>query len=126
MKLCEKRLQILSSTENLLVTGGPGSGKTTIALLKALSQIEGGLNTGENILFLSFSRAAVARVLEASQRVLPKNQQSFLQIQTFHSFFWDILRTHGYLLGAAKKMKLILPHEERVLNNGIKTNSEDA
>lgn len=44
------------------MTGGPGSGKTTIALLKAQKRIPD-LKPGQEILFLSFSRAAVRQVL---------------------------------------------------------------
>ena len=33
--LCDKRRAILDSAGHMLVLGGPGSGKTTIALLKA-------------------------------------------------------------------------------------------
>lgn len=35
LNLNEDRLKIVNSRNNLLVMGGPGSGKTTIALLKA-------------------------------------------------------------------------------------------
>ena len=60
----------------MLVTGGPGAGKTTIALLKARMRIEEGLLSGQSVLFLSFSRAAVARVVEASQAEVPKTSET--------------------------------------------------
>lgn len=50
-------MDILAAAGHLLVTGGPGSGKTTIALLKAQKRIPN-LKPGQEILFLSFSRAA--------------------------------------------------------------------
>lgn len=37
-----KRITILNATGNLLVMGGPGSGKTTIALFKAKELVENG------------------------------------------------------------------------------------
>src|SRR5690606_30575844 len=97
--ICADRKRILDESGPILVTGGPGSGKTTIALLKASKRIEDGLLAGQSVLFLSFSRAAVGRVIEASQREVPKAIRNKLSIQTFHSFYWEIVRGHGYLLG---------------------------
>lgn len=118
LDLCPKRQRILREQGHVLVTGGPGSGKTTIALLKALRRIEAGLAKSQAVLFLSFSRAAVARVAEAAREQIPGSDQGTLAIQTFHSFFWEILRTHAYLLGAPKKLTLLAPHDERALSAG--------
>lgn len=115
--ICPQRQSVLDATGPVLVTGGPGSGKTTIALAKAQRVIEGGLSPGETVLFLSFSRAAVARVVEASKVQLPKPLQNKLSIQTFHSFFWEILKAYGYLLGAPKRLRLLLPHDEAALRH---------
>jgi DNA helicase II / ATP-dependent DNA helicase PcrA len=124
-ELCKKRQQILDERGHVLVTGGPGSGKTTIALLKALHRIEESIEEGQAILFLSFSRAAVARIAEAAREQIPRANQSLLNIQTFHSFFWEILRTHAYLLGAPKKLTLLSPHDERALSDGITRSDTD-
>jgi ATP-dependent DNA helicase UvrD/PcrA len=112
LQICPDRQRILEENGPLLVTGGPGAGKTTIALLKARKRIEEGLLPGQSVLFLSFSRAAVGRVMEASQREVPKAIRNRLFIHTFHSFFWEILRGHGYLLGAPRRLRLLLPHDE--------------
>ena len=119
MKICNKRQQILDAEVHTLVTGGPGSGKTTIAILKALQRINVGLNNGQTVLFLSFSRSAVARIMEAVKDKIPSSQQKLLIIQTFHSFFWEIIRAHGYLLGAPKHLTLLPPHDEKALSAGI-------
>jgi DNA helicase II / ATP-dependent DNA helicase PcrA len=112
LQICPDRQRILDDNRHLLVTGGPGAGKTTIALLKARKRIEDGLLPGQSVLFLSFSRAAVARIMEAGQREIPKAIRNRLSIHTFHSFFWEILRGHGYLLGAPRQLRLLLPHDE--------------
>ncbi len=123
--LCDDRKCILDTDSHALITGGPGSGKTTIALLKAKKRIEEGLFIGQSVLFLSFSRAAVARVIETSKEHLSKNTLTYLSIQTFHSFFWEILRAYGYLLGAPKNLKLLLPHDESALRHGIVNENEE-
>lgn len=119
--ICEKRQQILDATGHVLVLGGPGSGKTTIALKKAVRLIDQGLQPGQSILFLSFSRAAVARIGEASKAEVEKSKRHQLSIQTFHSFCWELLRSHGYLVGCPKRrLELLLPHDEKALSGGLK------
>ena len=88
---CELRDSVLACDGHVLVIGGPGSGKTTIALRKAVERIRQRMLPGQSVLFLSFSRAAVARILDASRLESTKAEQAQLSIQTFHSFFWDIL-----------------------------------
>src|SRR3990172_7154484 len=112
IEMCADRQRVLDETGPVLVTGGPGAGKTTIALLKARKRIEEGLLPGQSVLFLSFSRAAVARVMEASQAEVPKTIRNRLSVHTFHSFFWEIVRGHGYLLGAPRRLRLLPPHDE--------------
>lgn len=125
LNICEKRQSILDAAGHSLVTGGPGCGKTTIALLKAMRRIETGLLDGQSVLFLSFSRAAVARIVESAKKQIPKSHQKCLNIQTFHSFFWEIIRAYGYLLGTPKRLTLLAPHDEKAMSNGIDRNDHD-
>lgn len=115
----DPRNLILGCTGHAMVLGGPGSGKTTLALNKALKRIREGLVPGQSILFLSFSRAAVARVLDAANLMVSKSDLAALSVQTFHSFFWSQLKVHGYLLGAPKKLSILLPQDEKAINGGI-------
>lgn len=119
VRIDERHRAILEATGHGLVLGGPGSGKTTLALLKAIQRIDEGLRPGERILFLSFSRAAVARIADAVKDKVPSQKRSGLSIQTFHSFFWGILQTHGYLLQAPKQLSIVLAHDERAMRDGI-------
>lgn len=105
--------------------GGPGSGKTTLALMKAARRIADGLLPGQCVLFLSFSRAAVARITDTTAGVISLDQQHLLSIQTFHSFFWEILRGYAYLLGSPRPLSIILAHDEKALRNGIERESPE-
>jgi len=88
--------------------------------MKALVRIKAGMLPGQSVLFLSFSRAAVARIAQASRLQLRKKDRALLNVQTFHSFFWDLLTTHAYLLGAPQRIRILMPQDERVLNGGIR------
>jgi DNA helicase-2/ATP-dependent DNA helicase PcrA len=120
MEVCDLRQQLLDCKGHALVIGGPGSGKTTIALKKAVVRIGDGLAPGQSVLFLSFSRAAVARVGEATRLEVPKAQRGMLSMQTFHSFFWTLLSAHAYLLGAPKSLRILLPQDEQAVYGTIK------
>lgn len=78
------------------------------------------MTLGQSVLFLSFSRAAVARVGEATKQEVPKDQRGMLSMQTFHSFFWTLLSAHAYLLGCPKSLRILLPSDEQALYGTIK------
>lgn len=111
--------QVLSATGHVLVLGGPGSGKTTVALEKALKRIDDCILPGQEILFLSFSRAAVSRLAQASENSF-NGKNKIVSMQTFHSFFWEVIRSHGYLLGSPKRLEVLLPQDEKSMSNGAK------
>jgi len=110
--LDQKRLDILAETGHLLVTGGPGSGKTTIALLKA-KKIIPTLAPGQEILFLSFSRAAVRQVLTRCKAILSRDERRVIEVQTYHSFCLEGLRSYGRLLNGLQA-RIAYPDEERI------------
>ena len=114
-----KRITILSATGNLLVMGGPGSGKTTIALFKAKELVEGGnLKEAQKILFLSFARATISRVEEQAGNLIPSDIKKSIEINTYHGFIWNILKRHGYLINN-RAIALLPPHEAAVRFSGI-------
>ncbi|KVQ46105.1 DNA helicase UvrD [Burkholderia cepacia] len=121
---CALRESVMACEGHALVIGGPGSGKTTLALRKAVKRIRDGMLPGQSALFLSFSRAAVARILDASKLESNKAEQAQLSIQTFHSFFWDILKAHAYLLGAPHKLSILLPQDEKAKSGGLGDDDE--
>lgn len=106
-----KRQAILNARNHLLIMGGPGSGKTTIALFKAKQIVESGvLKDGQKVLFLSFARATISRVEEQAGNLIAPHTKNQIEINTYHGFIWNIIRYHGYLL-TKQPIKLLPPHE---------------
>lgn len=122
MELTDKQREILAADGHLLVTGGPGSGKTTISILKAAQAVEESLCPEQQVLFLSFARATVSRVVEAIQyeHQLPAEQRQRIEVETYHSFFWRIIKTHGYLLGLPRRLTLLPPPAEAIALSSIR------
>ena len=118
-EICDKRRAILDESGHMLVVGGPGSGKTTIALLKARRTVLERLRPEQSVLFLSFSNAAIRRILESGGSILTKELGRQVEIKTYHSFAWDILRSHGYLLSSQRKLAVIGAHDTAVLRAGL-------
>lgn len=102
----------LGSTGHVLAMGGPGSGKTHVALVKARDEIRSAkLLPGQRILFLSFARPTVARILEKAKELISPDELKLLDVNTYHGFAWSVLRSHGYLLNEGKKLQLLPPPE---------------
>lgn len=97
---------------HLLVSGGPGAGKTTIALLKAQAILPQ-LTAGQQVLFLSFSRAAVRAVVTRCKAILSAAERSQIEVQTYHSFCLELLKAHGRLL-TGRPPSIRYPDEDRL------------
>lgn len=112
IKLSEEAARALEQEGSVLVLGGPGSGKTTLALLKA-QQLIPTLQPSQKILFLSFSRAAVRQVLTRTKDVLKYRERQNIRVMTYHAFCLELLRSHGQLLtGTAPR--ILFPGPERL------------
>lgn len=96
----------------VLVLGGPGSGKTTLSILKAQAMLPA-LQSGQEILFLSFSRAAVRQVIVRCRGILGSKERHQITVRTYHAFAMDILRTHGRLL-TGRVPRIIYPGDENL------------
>ena len=123
MQLTEKQLEIMAAKGHLLVTGGPGSGKTTIAILKAAQIADRALRPGQRILFLSFARATVSRIVDAieHEQKFPREQKRRIDVETYHSFFWRILKAHGYLVGLPRRLDILTPPGEAIALSDIRS-----
>lgn len=106
-------LAIIENDGHMLVTGGPGSGKTTVALLKARKRTER-LPHEQSVLFLSFSRAAVQQVKDRMRKSLSARHRKRIDVSTYHLFCLRIIEAHGRLLNG-RVPSVISPAEELLL-----------
>ncbi|WP_312944451.1 ATP-dependent helicase [Agrobacterium sp.] len=120
LELTDGQKAVLDSGGYMLVRGGPGSGKTTVSILKA-AELTVGLRSTQRVLFLSFARATVARILEAiaEEETLTVEKRRAIAVDTYHSFFWDLLKTHGYLCGWPRRLTVLPPPAEAAVVSDI-------
>jgi DNA helicase-2/ATP-dependent DNA helicase PcrA len=108
----DQKLGFLACAEHALALGGPGAGKTHVALVKARNEIRSGtLKPGQKILFLSFARPTVARIIERALELISREDLQWLEVSTYHGFAWTILRSHAYLLNGRLGVQLLPPPE---------------
>lgn len=97
-QLSPTQLAITNNTDAkyIVVAAGPGSGKTKVLVHKLASLMLMEDVKHEQLLMLTFSRAAVT---EFKKRLLHliKNAANFIEIKTFHSYCFDLLGRVGSL-----------------------------
>ena len=123
--ICPKRESLLKHEGHALIEGGPGSGKTTIALLKAMQLIdEDKLLRNQKIIFLSFARASVLRIEEQAKDLIKSEHRKNIEINTYHGFAWSIIQTYGYLVCKHKNFKLLTPPNVAIALSNVPENKK--
>ena len=110
---------VCHETGPMLVLAGPGSGKTTVLLCRISRLLGRGLAKPQEILALTFSKAAAE---EMKSRFENLNGASGVSFGTFHSIFFRILRSrYGW------NVEQIFQEEERrsILRNSIEAEKWD-
>lgn len=91
----------------MLVVAGAGSGKTTAVVGRAVRLIQEGL-APKNHLLLTFTRKAAEEMRHRIAKQLPTVDPADIQIYTFHSFCWKVIRRNPGLFGCAPGLTLLL------------------
>ena len=104
--LSERQLEIIrdDTSKYIVVSAGPGSGKTRVLVHKLASLLLLEDVKHEQLLMLTFSRAAA---IEFKQRLrdLIGNAANFIEIKTFHSYCFDLLGKIGNIQGSENIVK---------------------
>ena len=105
--LSQRQMEIISDKESrrIVVAAGPGSGKTRLLVHKLASLLMLEDVKHEQLLMLTFSRAAA---IEFKERLigLIGNAAHFVEIKTFHSYCFDLLGRIGNLDDADDAVEL--------------------
>lgn len=91
----------------LLVVAGAGSGKTTAVVGRAARLINEGLDPNKHLMLTFTRKAAEEMRLRIAKQLSGVDPQS-LQIYTFHSFCWKIIRKNPGLFGCQPGMTLLM------------------
>ncbi len=121
--LSERQLEIINDkvrdkdkTRHIVVSAGPGSGKTRVLVHKLASIFLLEDTKHEQLLMLTFSRAAAN---EFKQRLyeLIGNAVGFVEIKTFHSYCFDLLGKIGNIRDV-DEMKTIVKKAGDLIRSG--------
>jgi len=96
--LSPTQLKIINDNESkyIVVAAGPGSGKTRVLVHKLASLLLMEDVKHEQLLMLTFSRAAVTEFKKRLYQLIG-NAASFVEIKTFHAYCFDLLGKVGSL-----------------------------
>jgi ATP-dependent DNA helicase RecQ len=119
-ELSPTQLKIIKDDESkyIVVAAGPGSGKTKVLVHKLASLLLMEDVKHEQLLMLTFSRAAVT---EFKKRLLNLigNAANYIEIKTFHSYCFDLLGKVGSLEKSETILKLTV---EKIRNKEVEIN----
>lgn len=122
-KATTEQQRVIESTQPLLVVlGGAGTGKTTTACAAGRAHLER-QGASDRVLFLSFSRASVGRVLQRARGVVGP-WGPYMDVTTFHALAWSIVRRFGPIVGHENPV-LRPPAYKRLLDDPESLEYED-
>lgn len=126
--LTPRQEEVIDATDQrMLVTGGAGTGKTTVALWAARTELERPGNEKRRALFLTFSRTAVDQIISRSRAVVAP-VEGRIEVSTFHSFAYRLVRRFGYPTGltapkpavqSASEAKLLGKADDRLVYDDL-------
>ena len=106
---------VLESDGKILVLGGAGTGKTTVALWSAKSLLEQQTDLLKTrVLFLTFSRSAISQLMKRSPGIISGYERN-VEIMTFHSLAHRLISSFGRYAGFGKEQISIQSEARRKL-----------
>lgn len=119
-ELSPTQLKIINDNESkyIVVAAGPGSGKTRVLVHKLASLLLMEDVKHEQLLMLTFSRAAVTEFKKRLYKLIG-NAASFVEIKTFHAYCFDLLGKVGSL---EKSDEIIKKTIEKIKNGDVEVN----
>lgn len=107
------------AAKKLLIIAGPGSGKTTVLTRRIAHLILENIVKPENCLAITFTKRASDEMKERLEKLLPEVFQ-FINIHTFHSLCYSILKENALLAGLNPDFKVISNEEKELYKENFK------
>lgn len=119
-ELSETQLNIVKDNTpgHIVVLAGPGSGKTKVLVHKLASLLLMEDVKHEQLLMLTFSRAAANEFRERLHKLIG-NAVGYVEIKTFHSYCFDLLGRQGTL---EKSASVVSDAVEKIISGEVESN----
>lgn len=115
--LDEFQQSAVESEENqLLITAGPGSGKTTVLTRRIAHLIKDKNIAPENFLAITFTRRAAGEMRERLEKILGAKSE-LINIHTFHSLCFSILKKNYEKAGLSEDFTVMSEQEKALLDD---------
>ena len=122
-KLDEYQLSAVENTaKKLLITAGPGSGKTAVLTKRIAHLIKEKNIPAKNCLAVTFTRKAAQELKDRLSVLLDEQQAQTISIHTFHSLCFSILKENYTQAGLPQDFRVITEEEKALYNNDIPDN----
>lgn len=106
-----QRVAYETNEARVLVVGGPGTGKTLVAVLAARRVVEQSTDSGR-ALFLTFSRSATSELSRRAGGLLKGKVGEKVEVATFHGFAVGVLDAYRRYIGGPIEPVVIATQEE--------------
>ncbi|TMT87625.1 PD-(D/E)XK nuclease family protein [Haloterrigena sp. H1] len=97
------------------VDAGAGTGKTTTMLVRIERAIERGEVDPDDVLVLTFANEAAASIREAVADRLDPEAAAAIDVYTYHSFCYRLVREYAYYLGHSPDFEVVTERKRRRL-----------
>ncbi|RQH03453.1 UvrD-helicase domain-containing protein [Natrarchaeobius oligotrophus] len=95
------------------VDAGAGTGKTTTMLLRIERAIDRGEVDPDDVLVLTFANEAAGSIRDAVSRRLDPDTAAAIDVYTYHSFCYRLVREYAYHLGYSPEFEVVTERRRR-------------
>ncbi|MBW7884991.1 MAG: UvrD-helicase domain-containing protein [Caldilineaceae bacterium] len=108
-----QRAAVLCTDRPLIITAGPGTGKTRTLTVRMAHLIDAVGASPDALLAITFTNKAAGEMRERLSALLGAARAERVTVKTFHAFGAQLLREHGATLGLDPDFVIVVDQERR-------------